>query len=140
MHEWRERCTHATAMRPSPPEARKIRARLDERRTELLGRYKDLLEHAEAELADDSRELIDVANDQWDARVLTVMSEHDALALENIVAALHRLDAGNYGVCARCGEKVGPERLRILPEVRHCAPCATAIEQRHRVRTAGNRS
>ena len=124
-------------MRLSSSEARKIRARLEERRTELLVRYKDLLDHAEAELADDSRELIDVANDQWDARVLTSMSEHDALALEHIVAALRRLESGQYGVCTRCGERVSQERLRILPEVRHCAPCATAVERRLRTRTAG---
>ncbi len=77
-------------MRPTAAEARRIRARLDARRRELLVRYKDTIDHAEAELARESGELVDVANDQWDARVLSIMSEHDALALENIVAALRR--------------------------------------------------
>ena len=51
-------------MRPPSTGARTLRARLEERRCELLVRYKDLFDHAEAELADDSPELIDVANDQ----------------------------------------------------------------------------
>lgn len=117
-------------MHPSSREAKRIRGTLEARRSELLVRYKDLLDHAEAELADDSRELVDVANDRWDARVLTVMSERDALALENIVAALHRLDAGHYGRCLRCGDKISAARLRILPEVGQCAACATFTEKR----------
>jgi DnaK suppressor protein len=124
-----------TAMNASSPQARKIRARLDARRRELLVRYKDTLDHAEASLADDSGELVDVANDQWDARVLAAMSEHDALALENIVAAIYRLDTGHYGSCTRCREKISPARLQILPEVPHCTACATYTERRPR-RTA----
>lgn len=108
-------------MRPTPSE---VRARLEARRQELLVRYKDTLERAQEELAEGSAELVDVANDQWDARVLAVMSEHDALALENIVAALHRLDTGGYGVCTSCGVTVSPVRLRILPEVARCTECA----------------
>ena len=121
-----------TVMKASSPQARKIRARLEARRRELLVRYKDTLDHAEAELADDSGELVDVANDRWDASVLVAMSEHDALALENIVAALYRLDTGHYGSCTRCGDKINPARLQILPEVPHCTACASYIEGRHR--------
>jgi len=101
-------------------------------------RYKDTLDHAEAELADASGELVDVANDQWDARVLAAMSEHDALALENIVAAIYRLDAGHYGSCTRCREKIAPARLQVLPEVPYCTACATYTERRPR-RMAGVR-
>ena len=121
-------------MRPTSPEARRIRARLEARRRELLVRYKDTLDHADADRADDSAELIDVANDQWDARVLAVMSEHDALALENIVAALHRLDSGHYGSCTWCGDRIATSRLRIWPEIGHCAACAAFVEKRRGVR------
>ena len=122
-------------MRPLQPEARRIRERLEARRRELLVRYKDTLDHAEAELDDDSSDLVDVANDQWDARVLAAMSERDALALENIVTALHRLDTGSYGRCIRCADKISSARLRALPEVGHCAACATFAEKRQRGRT-----
>ena len=66
-------------MHPSS-ETRRIRARLEARRRELLARYTD------------KDELVDIANDRWDERVLAVMSEHDALALENIAAELLHLD------------------------------------------------
>jgi DnaK suppressor protein len=128
------------AMNPSSATAREIRARLEARRRELLVRYKDTLDHAEAELADASGELVDVANDRWDARVLVAMSEHDALALENIVAALYRLDTGHYGSCTRCGLKINPARLQTLPEVSHCVACATSTAQRHRRTSASSSS
>jgi DnaK suppressor protein len=122
------------SMRPSQSEARRTRERLEARRRELLVRYKNTLDQAEAELADDSRELVDVAHDQWDARVLAVMTERDALALENIVAALHRLDTGRYGRCIRCGDKISAARLGILPEIGHCLACAAFTEKRRRAR------
>jgi RNA polymerase-binding transcription factor DksA len=117
-------------MSPSSRNARRIRARLDTRRRELLVRYKETLEQADTELARESGEIIDVANDQWDARVLAIMGEHDALALENVVAALHRLDSGKYGRCTSCGDRVNAERLRVLPEVARCTECATRRERR----------
>jgi RNA polymerase-binding transcription factor DksA len=121
-------------MPPSPPDTRSIRERLEARRRELLVRYENPLYHADTEVADDSGQLVDVANDQSNARVLTAMSQHDVLALENIVAALHRLDAGDYGRCIRCGDQINPARLRILPEVRHCTACAALNEKRRHAR------
>jgi DnaK suppressor protein len=116
-------------MQVSTAKARKFRDRLDERRRALLVRYKDALDRADEELAGHATELVDVASDQWDARVLSLMSEADAEALENIVGALKRLERGTYGVCASCGEAIATARLEILPEVAECAECATFAEQ-----------
>jgi len=35
-----------------------------------------------------------------------------------------RLDAGTYGVCARCGTAIGRERLDALPAATTCITCA----------------
>jgi RNA polymerase-binding transcription factor DksA len=121
---WHDLCKGTGEMKSTSVTAQRIRKRLDARRRDLLGRYKDALDRAETELGVEHSDLIDVGNDQWDSRVLAVMSEHDALALENIDAALHRFDAGDYGVCTSCGADVSPVRLQILPEVGQCAPCA----------------
>jgi len=43
--------------------------------------------------------------------------------IEEIDAALERLDAGEYGTCPRCGEPIPAERLEILPYARHCVRC-----------------
>ncbi|WP_083982699.1 TraR/DksA family transcriptional regulator [Actinomadura hibisca] len=38
-------------------------------------------------------------------------------------AALSRLAAGTYGLCADCAEPILPDRLEIMPEARRCVPC-----------------
>ncbi|MEU8803461.1 TraR/DksA C4-type zinc finger protein [Spirillospora sp. NPDC048819] len=43
--------------------------------------------------------------------------------LEEIDAALGRLDAGTYGMCEDCGEPVPAGRLEILPYARRCVQC-----------------
>jgi RNA polymerase-binding transcription factor DksA len=44
-------------------------------------------------------------------------------------AALSRLDQGTYGVCDRCGKRISPERLEIVPTTALCAECAGAEVQ-----------
>jgi DnaK suppressor protein len=43
--------------------------------------------------------------------------------LEEIEAALARVDDGSYGLCDGCGEPIMPERLEILPAARYCVAC-----------------
>lgn len=40
-----------------------------------------------------------------------------------IVDALERIEAGTYGVCARCGNPIPYGRLLVFPEARVCAVC-----------------
>jgi DnaK suppressor protein len=50
-----------------------------------------------------------------------------ALAREQLTAidaALARLEAGHYGICERCGQPVGDDRLAARPAARTCVRCA----------------
>ncbi|MEU1841535.1 TraR/DksA family transcriptional regulator [Micromonospora chersina] len=38
--------------------------------------------------------------------------------------ALHRVDAATYGVCERCGQPIGDERLAARPFACFCMACA----------------
>ena len=49
--------------------------------------------------------------------------------LEAIEAAISRLDAGNYGLCVECGEKIALRRLEALPFSTLCISCAQEREQ-----------
>jgi RNA polymerase-binding protein DksA len=46
--------------------------------------------------------------------------------LADIAAALGRLDAGSYGICERCGQPIGAQRLIARPAARTCIRCAAA--------------
>jgi DnaK suppressor protein len=43
--------------------------------------------------------------------------------LEEIEAALGRVEDGRYGLCGGCDEPIMPERLEILPAARYCVDC-----------------
>lgn len=116
-------------MTTEPANTRKIREQLMARRAALLSRYQGALELAEEELAVPAHELVDVASNQWDAQLLSVMSDADARTLENVVAAIRRLDAGTYGVCAICDGPIEPARLRALPEAADCVDCVRFAEE-----------
>lgn len=58
-----------------------------------------------------------VAAEQGENRVL---ASSLAEQLDEVNAALHRLDAGTYGQCVVCGEAIAAERLEAMPATPHC--------------------
>ena len=52
------------------------------------------------------------------------------LRLQQVRAALERLEEGEYGECAQCGEAVGFARLRARPETPFCVACQSRWEGR----------
>jgi DnaK suppressor protein len=122
---------HKNLMTTESVNTRTIRDRLMAYRRALLARYQGALERADEELATPAHELVDVASEQWDAQILSVMSDVDARALENVIDAIHRLDTGKYGICAMCGDQIEPARLRVLPEAAECIECVLFAEETH---------
>ena len=57
------------------------------------------------------------------ARVSTLLSQGRAY-LEELELAQSRVGNGTYGVCARCGSAIPPERLSARPVARTCMQCA----------------
>ncbi|MCB8043191.1 TraR/DksA family transcriptional regulator [Microbacterium oxydans] len=50
------------------------------------------------------------------------------LTIQQISAALNRLDAGTYGQCARCGGQIAPARLEVVPHASACIECQNHAE------------
>lgn len=40
-----------------------------------------------------------------------------------LALALVRVEKGTYGICTRCGDRIGRERLEVLPEIDTCRDC-----------------
>lgn len=57
-----------------------------------------------------------------ETEVATGQARHDIL--ENVNAALRRLDEGTFGVCQHCGKEIARERLEALPYTPYCVECA----------------
>ena len=56
------------------------------------------------------------------------LDEHQAIRLEEIQAALDRLDDGSYGSCLGCGLEIPQPRLDVLPAARMCRECQELVE------------
>jgi len=52
--------------------------------------------------------------------------------LTQVRAALKRLDEGKYGICARCGNEINPERLKAIPYTTLCVNCQERFERANR--------
>ena len=61
------------------------------------------------------------------ARTLLVPEEQ---ILTEVISALERIDAGTFGVCARCGHAIAKARLDAVPYARTCIRCARGADSR----------
>jgi RNA polymerase-binding transcription factor DksA len=66
--------------------------------------------------------LADVAAEAVDADVQVLQTERSIL--EQIAAALGRINEGAFGRCTQCGLAIADERLDALPYTPFCAKCA----------------
>jgi RNA polymerase-binding transcription factor DksA len=48
---------------------------------------------------------------------------HSRQMLDDITAALKRMDDGVYGICPDCGEEISEDRLIALPYANSCMKC-----------------
>jgi len=106
------------------PNTGQIRKRLMRRRWNLLHRYQDEIERVDEELEHHVGDEVELATDQWDARVMSAISDSDARALAEVVAAIRRIDEGHYGLCLTCGCRIERARLEVLPATEVCIECA----------------
>lgn len=104
----------------------RYRALLLARRDELLALQATRTEAAEAVDLDQTRvgrlSRMDALQGQ---AMATAGQQRATLQLRRISAALARLEAGDYGYCAACGEVIDPRRLDADPAAPLCIACAS---------------
>ena len=52
------------------------------------------------------------------------------LKLQQIKAALQRIESGEFGICSRCGEDIDSRRLEFDPTAPMCIACAQILEKK----------
>jgi RNA polymerase-binding transcription factor DksA len=68
--------------------------------------------------------MADVGTDNFEQEFTLSLMEHDGTTLEQIEAALERIEDGLYGVCLACEAKIPKTRLNVLPHTPYCVKCA----------------
>jgi RNA polymerase-binding transcription factor DksA len=99
------------------------RRRTLQRLATLRGDYRGFVEASRDTNADDEHdpEGATIAFERSQVGALVRQAEE---RLREVDAALERLDAGAYGVCASCGRPIPPARLEVRPTARTCVACA----------------
>lgn len=47
--------------------------------------------------------------------------------LDDVKAAMERLDDGDYGTCGNCGKEIGAARMEIRPSSLYCVECKSKM-------------
>jgi DnaK suppressor protein len=119
----------------TPAELKRIKQR-------LVAEERYLLQEIEGQMA----ELEDAADAATEERMSAPddasaeIFEHERTlavegAFEDMLAdvrhALHKLEAGSYGICDSCGQPIAMERLQARPQAAMCVPCKSHEEHLH---------
>lgn len=93
-------------------------AALNQRRSEANGDLSSMPIH-----------MADMGTDNFEQEFTLSLMESEGAALEQIEAALERIEDGTYGECEECGGRIPKKRLDAIPYASMCVKCAAAVEQ-----------
>lgn len=70
----------------------------------------------------------DVADFTYQRELQETTKQLLARETDQVQAALHARETGTYGICARCGKTIPPERLAARPEATYCVECQQLVD------------
>jgi DnaK suppressor protein len=111
------------------------RTRLEQERERLLGAI-DVVNHP-VSLEDETGDLsigrddhiADSATETFMRELDEGLEENAEHLLEEVEAALRRIDDGSYGTCRACGRQIPEERLEAVPWATLCIDDKRALER-----------
>lgn len=113
-------------------------------REALVGQRNQLLsvvQATQAQLAEKETGLADLsdrASDGFEDELALGLMRIEAAQIEDIEAAIRRIDDGSYGLCVDCGKSIPRKRLEVLPFAQRCLDCEGTKERRARMQTGSD--
>jgi len=74
--------------------------------------------------------LADLGSHGFEEELTLGFVENEEQIMQEITAAVERLDHGTYGRCESCGKEIPRDRLQTLPYTRFCVDCAQRLERK----------
>lgn len=100
----------------------KRREQLEQRLSDLDARLHEIDEELDSHQSKDWEEL---ATEREGDEVLERLGVSGQAEIQQIKAALTRMDEGEYGYCVKCGKQISEQRLDLLPFTPFCRECAS---------------
>lgn len=104
---------------------KRFREILLRKREEILSAIKRKEENFSLEEIGDEA---DVANQTFEREMMFKMTDGEQIVLENVEAALRKIEKGNFWFCESCHKKISLERLNAMPWTRYCVLCQKRID------------
>ena len=119
-------------------DTQEFRRTLEEERRRVVAAIEYLHEENPGSIEDETDEvargvdnhLAETATVTLDREIDYTLEENEKHVLQAIDAALARIDAGTFGVCANCGREIPEERLHARPFAMLCIDCQRREERR----------
>src|SRR5215831_9405400 len=73
--------------------------------------------------------MADLGTDNFEQEFTLSLLQNEEQALDEIAAALDRLDQHTFGRCEECHKEIPRQRLQALPYTRYCVDCARKLQQ-----------
>ncbi len=111
---------------------------LDKFKKQLVEKREDILKDADRTLSDltaqngNIPDPNDRATAESDRNFELRIRNRERKLLSKIEAALQRLEDGEYGECASCGDVIGMKRLEARPVTTLCIECKTVQESQEK--------
>jgi DnaK suppressor protein len=103
--------------------------KLATRREELMKTIARTQEEGRTADDDPTVDLADKAANSYTKEFLFGMTNTDRKILNLIDAALKRIEADDFGLCANCQDELQQKRLEAVPWAKHCITCQEKMEQ-----------
>ena len=102
-------------------------------RKQLLSMRDDLMKTVRNQkisdaMQNDIGDSVDEASRSIERELLFELSDNERVTLDQIEAALRKIDKGTYGLCESCQKPVARARLEALPFARYCISCQNTSE------------
>jgi len=78
----------------------------------------------------------DLGTEVYQQELNSTLLENEENLLEEVVAALDRLDRGAFGRCENCGQAIAKGRLDVLPYTSYCTACAGRLQAQEGARVS----
>ena len=92
---------------------------LTEERKKIVAFYQHDMAAGKGHHQEDPEDFADRANMSYNRDLMFSLSDAEQKQLEEIDAALGRLEAGSFGICMYSGKPIAEERLRAVPWTRY---------------------
>ncbi|MBM4000323.1 MAG: TraR/DksA family transcriptional regulator [Planctomycetes bacterium] len=73
--------------------------------------------------------MADIGSDNFEQEFTLSLMQSEEESLDQIEAALERIEKGAYGSCLECEGKIPKARLTAIPFTPHCVKCAEKLQK-----------